>query len=423
MKKVLIVGSGVAGLAIGEIFARNKYQVVVAERDNELGGSSSRAMQNWFHTGNLYLHSLSGGLSRRFFSTSRLFAKLYPAATPENNVVNISADGLATDSARQDRWVNSSNPIYYCYARRGMGIPRPLQFVPMHHFWLKNVMVPRLVESNRPFSFEEPDALKAALSGAGGAHAQDDFHILKSSDATLYSSNILRTLAASCASNGAALLTGADVRLSRASGSATDKSSVVAINGNRERFDMVFLAAGADNTHLLNALGPSPRVRNLYAPILVANRKLFPFSFAIISPNRDDIFHHILYQSEPGARSVSTISGCTNVPAPNAELGEEFMGSCMRRFDLHAQDIVGIYWGCKTEQANHFRRNYLSALNEVDASLHWVLPGKFTLFPYLVDLAITRFGLTTPAIEFDSLATQHIAIGQTMVQKMLKGLG
>lgn len=426
MKRVLIVGSGIAGLAVGEIFARNNHQVVVAERSSELGGASSRAVQNWFHTGNLYLHGLSG-LSRLFFSTSRLFGRIYPAVAHANDVVNIGVDGSPVGSAHPGRWFNSDNPIYYCYARRGDSIPRLLRIAPVHRFWFKNIIVPRLLDSSQPFSFEGvPGDLKRALHGPGTDGARDDFYVLKSSDTTLYSSNILNTLVTLCGSKGGSFVTDADISLSPGMG-RTNGGTAVTVNGSRERFDHVFLAAGAGNAELLQGLGHAHRVRNLYAPILVTKKKIFPRSFAIISPNPAGIFHHILYQPTPtGTECVSTISGCRNVSAPSARVEEEFKQACMRRFGLEMQDIAGVYWGCKTEQAHPvFRRNYVSALNEINENLYWVVPGKFSLFPYLVSLAVARFGLETPAIDFDGLSPHHSRIGLTMVQKLLSqsGLG
>jgi hypothetical protein len=416
MKRVLVVGSGVAGLAAAEIFARNNYDVVVAERSGELGGASSRAIQNWFHTGNLYLHRPSG-LSRLFFATGRLIKTIYPTSSSTSDVVNVNADGVPVCSTHPSRWFNPDDPIYYCYAKSGNGIPPLLRAVPIHRFWFKNVMVPRLLEFDRPFSFgNAPDDLVEALHSLGH---DDDFHIVRSSDTTLYSDNILNTLIAWCRANRVTFVTNANIKLSAST--KIRGSTTVTINGEQERFDLVFLAAGAGNGPLLRALGISHNLRVLYAPILVTTRNIFPHSFAIISPNPAAIFHHIAYRPSPTSPDrVSTIGGCTNVREPSAAVEDAFMQACMRRFNLNTEDVAGVYWGCKTEQRSlAFNRNYASVLGKANDNVYWVLPGKFSLFPYLTSLLISRFGLRASPVEFDDLTFDHPRIGVTMVQRTL----
>jgi hypothetical protein len=418
MKRVLIVGSGVAGLAAAEIFARNNYDVVVAERSSELGGASSRAIQNWFHTGNLYLHRPSG-LSRLFFSTGKLIKTVYPTTRSTDDVVNVNADGFPVCSTHPFRWFNPDDPIYYCYAKSGNGIPSLLRAVPIHKFWFKNVMVPRLLEFDRPFSFgNTPDELVQALHSPGHDADLDDFHIVRSSDTTLYSDNILNTLIAWCRANRVEFVTNASIELA----TMTRGSTIVTMNGEPERFDIVFLAAGAGNGPLLRDVGITHNLRVLYAPILVTTRRIYPHSFAIISPNPAAIFHHIGYRPSPIAPDrVSTIGGCTNVREPSVAVEDGFKQACMRRFNLNAEDVAGVYWGCKTEQRSlAFNRNYASVLGKVNDNLYWILPGKFSLFPYLTSLLISHFGLKASPVEFNDLAFDHPRIGLTMVQRTLR---
>jgi hypothetical protein len=417
MQRVLIVGSGVAGLAAAEIFARNNYDVVVAERSHELGGQSSRAIQNWFHTGNLYLHQPSG-LSRLFFSTGKLIKTVYPTTSSTNDVVNVNADGFPVCSTHPSRWFNPDDPIYYCYAKTGNGIPSLLRAVPVHRFWFKNVIVPRLLEFDRPFSVgNTPHELVQALRSPGHDD-RDDFHVVRSTDTTLYADNILNTLIAWCQANRVKFVTDARIELS----ATTRGKTIVTINGEQERFDFVFLAAGAGNGPLLRNLGAAHNLKVLHAPILVTTRNIYPHSFAIISPNPAAIFHHIGYRPSPlSPDRVSTIGGCTNVREPSASVEDGFRQACMRRFNLSASDVAGVYWGCKTEQRSlAFKRNYASVLGKVNDNVYWILPGKFSLFPYLTSLLISRFGLKASPVEFNDVAFDHPGIGMTMVQRTLR---
>jgi glycerol-3-phosphate dehydrogenase len=49
-----VVGGGIAGLAITEIFARSGRSVVLIERNDCLCGEASAAHHGWFHFGSLY---------------------------------------------------------------------------------------------------------------------------------------------------------------------------------------------------------------------------------------------------------------------------------------------------------------------------------------------------------------------------------
>jgi hypothetical protein len=199
-------------------------------------------------------------------------------------------------------------------------------------------------------------------------------------------------------------------------------STIVTINGEQERFDIVFLAAGAGNGPLLRDLGITHNLKVLHAPILVTTRNIYPHSFAIISPNPAAIFHHIRYRPSPiSPDRVSTIGGCTNVREPSAAVEDGFRQACMRRFNLNAEDVAGVYWGCKAEQRSlAFNRNYGSVLGKVNDNMYWILPGKFSLFPYLTSLLISRFGLRASPVEFNGLAVDHPGIGLTMVQRTLR---
>src|SRR3972149_9921353 len=65
-----IIGGGIAGLAIGEIFARSGFKVVIIEKNEKLCMGDSGAHHEWFHFGSLYsifpnnqaLRTLVGGI-------------------------------------------------------------------------------------------------------------------------------------------------------------------------------------------------------------------------------------------------------------------------------------------------------------------------------------------------------------------------
>ncbi len=423
MKRILIVGSGIAGLAAGELFARNGHRVVIAEKSAELGGASSLAIQNWFHAGNLYLYRPSNYTSRLLADASKIIRSVYPSARA-GDVCNIDRDGRPTESSHPKRWFESGSSIYYCYAKRGNGIPRLLNVLPAHRLWFKHVVTPRLHVFGQPFSFQDiPHDLGTGLCDRrAGLH--DDFYVFKSSDGTLYSKNILDALVSSCVAGGASFVTSAEV--CAPARSARGKAAVVAINGREERFDTVILAAGDDTSRLLESFGARSRhLRSLHSPILVLNKRISPHSFVITSPNRSAIFIHILYRTTPAdCEGASTIGGNINAPAPTIALERRFKEACMRRFDLQEQDVAGVYWGCKTEQiGSMYGRSYVSVLNKANENLYWMLPGKFSLFPYLASLVASEFGLDFPTVDFAALPPHRLRIRTSMVEHLVFAAG
>ena len=150
------------------------------------------------------------------------------------------------------RWFNPDDPIYYCMQRVATGfrrccVPCPSTGSGSRTSWCRGCSS-SIVHS----AWEHSRRAACRLLHSPGHDDQlDDFHIVKSSDTTLYSDNILDTLIAWCRANRVEFVTNASVKLSA---TMTRGSTIVTINGEQERFDTVFLAAGAGNGPLLRDL-------------------------------------------------------------------------------------------------------------------------------------------------------------------------
>ena len=49
-----VIGSGIAGLSIAEILAREGHSVILVEKNNSLASETTREFHEWLHTGALY---------------------------------------------------------------------------------------------------------------------------------------------------------------------------------------------------------------------------------------------------------------------------------------------------------------------------------------------------------------------------------
>ncbi len=53
-RSAIVLGGGIAGLAVAEVLSRNHHRVTLIERQDALGGEASLRTQKWLHSGWLY---------------------------------------------------------------------------------------------------------------------------------------------------------------------------------------------------------------------------------------------------------------------------------------------------------------------------------------------------------------------------------
>ena len=81
MKKeydITIIGGGIAGITIAEIFSRNGYKVCLIEKNKSLCKETSGSHHGWFHFGSLY--SIFPG--KRFLRSPALLRARSPRLHP-----------------------------------------------------------------------------------------------------------------------------------------------------------------------------------------------------------------------------------------------------------------------------------------------------------------------------------------------------
>jgi len=88
MYDIIIVGGGIAGIFIGEIFSRNQYKTLIIEAKEVVCQKSSGELQGWFHTGSLYSMSYSKNEMNTFQENIKNLIQYYNVFEDMNFSIN-----------------------------------------------------------------------------------------------------------------------------------------------------------------------------------------------------------------------------------------------------------------------------------------------------------------------------------------------
>ena len=112
---LVVVGAGIAGLAIAEIFSRNGLKVALLEKNSKVCQESSGEHHEWFHFGSLYsifpnnqfLRTLVGGIDDLL---------MYYQGFPRMNI-RVNQQGQLDFLNCPDAWIRDE-PIQYIVVAR-----------------------------------------------------------------------------------------------------------------------------------------------------------------------------------------------------------------------------------------------------------------------------------------------------------------
>ena len=111
-KKAFIIGTGIAGVSLGEILSRNGYKVFLLENSDKIGGEASLATQKWFHTGWLYAALPDQSATLGCYNAVKLFNVIY-ANKYFKNKINIRVSRLGCSFKHQGCVLISFVPLPY----------------------------------------------------------------------------------------------------------------------------------------------------------------------------------------------------------------------------------------------------------------------------------------------------------------------
>ena len=386
MHDFIVVGGGIAGLAIAELLQRSGRGVLLLEARERLCARSSAEQQGWFHTGALY----AGLPSSRFFR--QLVGNLddlqnYYGGFPRMNL----AAGRHMLTRDTDGWFGNELTFYF-YAS-----PRD----PSINLWRRPIWSAATLRAQTRLAWFEALDFNRELSpqirgltfspNLGRCVSRRAFNIkpgrigtvLRSRDRTFHSERIAADLLASFLTHGGEFRGGAPVE-------RIEHGRVVE-NGRMHRARQIILAAGRQ-VHELTSI----RAAVHKSPLLVVTPALNDVNFVWMTMRTEETFNHLRHRAD-GA-DYSLIGNAAYYPV-NAEIDEaavkaRLLSRARRTFGREIQpEQAELYFGYKTEVCSKkARRNYQYYIIDTENCVV-ALPGKMSLAFSLAVNVCRHFGV------------------------------
>ena len=364
----IIVGGGIAGIALSEILTREGHSVALIEKKNKLASATTREFHEWFHTGSLYtllkddmktLKYILGSLDDllEFYSS---FSKMN--LQPSENGLKI------TDI---DKGWFSPNYINFKYKLKNRKLILPWLYIIARsialidgikkHDWLRRRAGILESVTSKYYSPIIKNFFKILISN-------EKFFKMKTTDFTTNSRYLLRDMVATAIKNGLEIFTNNElleiknannaIIANCSNGNFQGKNMAVCLGGEIEKFSDL-------------------KVNKSYAPIAVVNN---------IKPDTEsfvelDIFKKNCINIVTKGKTFGLIGGISLSNKNEVQKYFDFMINEHKKINPDIQ-ILEKYIGVKNEVSKKGRnRNYLFHINPIKKYKNvWsIIPGKFTL--------------------------------------------
>lgn len=417
-RRAFVLGSGIAGLSLAEILSRNGYEITLVDSASGLGGDASRSTQNWLHTGWLYAGLPSASAMQGCATSLRLFQKIYDHVLPRA-VVNVEADerGVTYLDSRTRGWF-AAERVHYAFALSSYDLS-PLQKATWRRYLdyvllrrLRGLGYPTDALDNLPAGLAE---LMARWEGAPEGHTK--YRVVPSTDARIDTKRVLSSLL-SLLGEDTEVVTDADCELV-----AQGDRTAVRIGGELHAPDLLVVAAGKSIPSLLRQVGAASLAddfKSVSSPIVVLRRALDLPNFIRFTPNLPETINHIKY--DVAGTDVSTIGSYDFHPADRRPDISGFVEKVCRRLGVPTSEVVGSYYGTKTELTGKLARKYNHAVDAINANTYYAIAGKFSQFPLLVSEFADKLGLRTD-LRNDERGTLDREIADTAPEALLRKAG
>lgn len=436
-----VVGGGIAGLAIAELFARSGHRVVLIERNNKLCQEASASQHGWFHFGSLYsifpqnqfLRTLVGGVED-------LLA--YYSAFPGMNIQVTESGGLAFPQT-EGSWFRDepieyivsarNDPDFKLHAADGLrGLAKKgfflltwelaiKQFISRHqrfkkHNWSSKTSAAEWI-AKAGFADYSRDVISKPNHPGVNLDVDTHFRIV-GYDRPMRATAIINALVRSFLGSGGKIETAEEVTdieteqggkvLRTKSGGMIEAGKVIVAGG---RWTQKFL-------------GQDTNIKVVASPLLVVYPAVSKNNFVRMTPFVEKSVNHLHHQH--GDKTYSLIGGgyYADPDSPSAvnTAKQRLLEMATGVFpELKNAEVLQSYLGFKTEiVAGSGERNYQYIIREIEDGLFAVVPGKFSLAFSLASNTYKRLTGQAPAVElrlaneaaaaaFTGL-TQHAAI-------------
>jgi hypothetical protein len=416
-KTAFVFGTGIAGLSLAEILSRNGWRITLIDAAPDLGGDASRSTQNWLHTGWLYAGLPYASAMEGCATSLRLFRRTYGPVLP-NEIVNVEADANGVEYPPSSCGWFSPERVHYAFAVGSYDLS-PLQKATWRGYLdcvvlrrLRRLGYPTDTLKDIPQSFLD---LMAHWEGNPAGH--EKYRVIPSTDARVDTKRVLSSLLRLLGEK-TNVITGASYQLLR-----QGDRTAVRINGELHTPDLCILAAGKSIPELLTSIGAEDVAKNfksVCSPIVVLRRALELPNFIRYTPNLPETINHIKY--EVAGSDVSTIGSYDFHPADRRPDISGFMEKVCGRLAISTSEVVGSYYGTKTELTGKLARRYNHAVGAVNANTFFAIAGKFSQFPLLVNEFADKLGLKTD-IGNEERGELNLEVADTAPEQLARAAG
>lgn len=458
---VVVVGGGIAGIAIAEFLARHSNLAIkVLEQASQLGTGSSGKLEGWFHTGGLYsgqddaqtfINCVNGvedliNLYTPYFSQTCNFSLqetkpgfFSPAIIPSNqgwfnpqpvylihprsDAPEINLSGLKSDSVQieiqRDRVLGRLEVAYgqqHNWRREGNCLAPTYAQVEEHEG----------LECSLCHPLENVRQLCQQFDASYGLQPSN-YEIIKTLDCSMNTSAIMRDLVASALARGVTFETGVTIKklLADRYGPIRLKSLLCQTQSGffkRLKASLFIFTVGEGFAPFLSDLQVRARLKRSRSAMVVAYPALSDTNFVRMSTKNRFHFNHFIQQREARGKefiySLLADSGYTNDGDKNEENEvdiEPILESAERYFSkdkLYSRQLFS-YECVKTEfisEEEQKRRYSYWIESDLKSNYLCVLPGKFSFFPTVAFQAYQRlrtllqFDESRPPPTFDPAA-------------------
>ncbi len=367
----VVIGGGIAGIAVAELLQRSGQQVLIMEKNDRLCAESSAAQQGWFHSGALYAALPNRKYLKMGMENLANLTRFYA----DFSAMNLQPSGDLTNATVCRPWFHDA-PIFYLYANTRDDELSWLQrcYWPVAKRVAKRALTKGFTNTHQSFPAHQL------------LHNHADL-VLSSCDRTMDTVAIAHDLVNSFISNGGKVTLNSEVL-------SIEKNTVHHRDG-KETARFIIVSSGSSI--------PTLRVQHasiIQSPILVLNRPLASLNFVKMHPQINQTFNHVVHEVDGEQYSVIANALYFRQPPDLVELHERLLMSANKLFgEQLTQQDSSIFLGKKTELPTRWwsSRNYRPVV--VDAEHFTIaLPGKFS-FCFTLAIEVCRHFGIVPKLE------------------------
>lgn len=396
--EIVVVGGGIAGLCIAEIFSRSGWKVALLEKNTGICMEASGAHHGWFHFGSLYSIFPNNQFMRTLVGGIDDLIEHYSGFPGMN--IRVSEDGRLDLPQVDGAWIRD-DPIQYIVAARNDrdfnlhvydGLSNYLrkifftltwdlaikQFISRHQRFHKfdwrsgpaSDHIPKAgwMDYSREVIFK-PEAIDCKLD-------PDTHFRISGFDRPMMPENIIGDLLKSFIGSGGTFMPTCEYTGYRRQGGV----NIVCARDRELTTKHLVLASGKG---LKDHLAGKANVNVVVSPLLIAYPAVCNVNLVRLTPFVSRTVNHIIHYANGKAYSVI---GGGYFASPDdesaiAKVKEELVAAAEKVFPALAQaKFKEVYVSYKTEISGELgERNYQYLIRHLDENVIAVVPGKFSL--------------------------------------------